>query len=136
MCYAKPGPRCAPHSKARITRLKSKARTLLAQRQALEAEREEASLHGQNWPVKKAAQLQSIENRLKDNHNALKVAVRDYDGTKTGIQELKQRINDSTSTTEAQLLKRRLLEGGMLRGWRKNAYEKKMEGKEYSINYG
>lgn len=134
MCQVAPGPRCANHTRARRTSISRKVRKLAADISAIEEAQEQATRDGEKFPKSKLREAEKLRARKQTALNELRVAVREYDGTKTGQAELKAKIESAKTDKERKRLQNRLTEGRMLYDWRKNALQLKRENPDYKFS--
>lgn len=118
MCQARPGPRCANHSRKTVNSLTTRYRNTENEINWLKSSRD---AQGEEFPKAAARRLRTLEERLKNYRGRLYVAIREYDGTPTGQRELSARIdNPGTTDDERRVLTERRKRGAMLRSWQEH----------------
>lgn len=134
MCQPKPGPRCSAHMSKRKIALARKIAAIDTEIAQLETKEKLSAISGEKIPAKDAARLRTLRERRDKTTEDLRIAVRDYDGTKTGAKELRAKMEATTDPIELRKLARRLKQGAMLRSWRQIALERKQAGLLYSFD--
>lgn len=144
MCQPSPGPRCANHTRKRLTTLTRKKDYLTSRISVLNAEEDQAVRNGEKFPKAKIRERERLESRKTKTLNELRLAVRDYDGTKTGQRELDAKIAraqrdiaenkpDADPERLKKLLKRKKA-GKLMNAWRKNALQNAQEKPDYNFS--
>lgn len=136
MCYPLPGPRCSPHAKARLEKLKERydinhqnmvgiARERNAVRVALNADPESKKLKRSFASLtKRGALCKAKENELQEK---VRLAQIEYDGTSKGQDELQEKLarlrQMGAPASKQMVISRRISKGRAKNFTRKFQYE-------------
>lgn len=133
MCYKWPGPRCSNHAEKKLDKLKLSRESVRAELRTTYTSFKEASQEFRENPESKSAarkakslhrKSRTLKNKLSELNSDIRLAQRDFDGTRKGQTSLKQELasfdKENGDFNDYADLTNRLSSGKMLYSWRKN----------------
>lgn len=133
MCQAAPGPRCASHTLARVKSVAKSLQSVQDSLTALESERQQKLAIGNTeYSIESLnRKIIVLTTRIDGLIDKLRLAVREYEATPSGMKELERKIGNAISPRERAILRKRQSQAKMLSAWRKNAKERSVTYKKF-----